>query len=700
MKKLLLTLVLLVALVGMAQAELIFSDDFESYSEGATPDWYNPKGDVTVAIDDGSVFESENQYVHINDPGTQTTVLREHLWYHVGTDYPSNTFATLSFDINEPDDNGGASFYVKLTDGTGSNWLNPSSASVSFLNGSISANGQTASYSLDMPHHIDIVVNMTGASGSYSGTTLQSYRYDVWVDGQLVFANVDFDGAATQILGINFATASTGSQLMNLDNVEFRDEIFVGEDPRAASNPDPASLQEDVPLTKALSWEAGIDPDTGNYVDVSEYHVYIASILDINELADPNLLVTYPANIISDVVAETGSNGGSWTPPAGLLARDNIYAWRVDEKLTDGTILTGANWGFSTVLSIPDLNAALPEDAVVGVGEDAELTVEATNPFTGDSSGLSYQWMYSADGVTYSPVGTNSPVMAITDAQVADQGYYYCDVTIDSNSETVSSKIALLVVKQALAHWTMDQDDFVNGQYVDIVGTYSTEPNSAPTFVTGAGPDEPALGAAVINPDSFAAIGTWNPLESTGQMTISAWLKWDGTIGEYGNDILSKGDGWGADIMMWAFKVRGVSGGNAGVWFYSQPDYGIRVSGLLPEQVWTHICLAFDSGQARLYADGELVATRNNFALGTDTESSLKLGGGAAFPGAMDEVMIHNYAMSADDVAALYYETSQEALCLYPPSIDLNDDCRVDLTDFAVLAQNWLECGMVPTCLP
>ena len=343
---------------------------------------------------------------------------------------------------------------------------------------------------------------------------------------------------------------------------------------------------------------------------------------------------------------------------------------------------------------------AQPADVSVFVGEKASFTVTAVNPLTGDDTGLTYQWKYSPDGVAYSHVaGGTSSTLTFNAAQSADIGYYYCDVTRDSNNETVSSDIAHLIVKQTLAHWTMDQDDFIDGSYVDIIAHRNAAPNTKPEFVPGAGPDAPPAGAAVINPDSDASVGTWNPLETTGQVTLSAWIKWNGTIDEYGNDILSKSDGWGADSMMWAFKIRGVTNGKAGVRFYNKLDStGVLKHGLIPVDTWTHVCVTYASGVGKLYIDGRLVQTDSSFVFSNATTSTLTIGGTAAFPGAMDNVMIHNYAMTAEDVAALFYQTSKEAICLYPPSIDFNDDCQTDFLDLAVLAENWLDCGKVPHC--
>ena len=462
-----------------------------------------------------------------------------------------------------------------------------------------------------------------------------------------------------------------------------------------ASNPYPAPGAVDVELDPILSWSTGMDPNdpTIENANINSHKLYG----NFADPTDPNLF------LITTLPVGTTTYDVTTLLPQGLQL-DGAYQWRVDEMLgtdPDDPCIPGMVWSFDTILSTPGIDEQ-PGDLVVAEGAEAVLTVLATNPFTGDATGLSYQWKYSVDGVTYADVsGGNSAALILDPAQISDQGYYYCDVTLDSNNEMISSEIAQLIVKQTLAHWTMDQEDFISGQYVDIAGAHNADVPETPVFVAGAGPDMPAAGAAVIDPNSSGTVGSWNPLETTGQVTLSAWIKWDGTsLGSYGKDILSKQDSWGADTMMWSFKIRGVAAnGNAGIWFYNKNDYGIRQSGLVPADTWTHVCVAYGSGQSSLYINGELTATDGSAALSNGTESMMRIGGGAAFPGAFDNVMIHNYAMDTDDVATLYYQTSQEAVCLYPPATDLNGDCKTDLQDIALLAEIWAECGLVPDCL-
>jgi hypothetical protein len=67
------------------------------------------------------------------------------------------------------------------------------------------------------------------------------------------------------------------------------------------------------------------------------------------------------------------------------------------------------------------------------------------------------------------------------------------------------------------------------------------------------------------------------------------------------------------------------------------------------------------------------------------------------YHGLMDDLRIYNYALDADTLATMYSETAGR-YCRFKPELDLNDNCIVDIGDFAILAQSWLECGFWPDC--
>jgi hypothetical protein len=99
--------------------------------------------------------------------------------------------------------------------------------------------------------------------------------------------------------------------------------------------------------------------------------------------------------------------------------------------------------------------------------------------------------------------------------------------------------------------------------------------------------------------------------------------------------------------------------------------------GLLPAQKWQHLAVTYDkpSGQAILFLNGSPVVVTNLGSFTPRTTGSLNLGyrpqstsgGGATLNGALDETVLYNRALSADEITASYRNTANR--CLMPPFI-------------------------------
>ena len=72
--------------------------------------------------------------------------------------------------------------------------------------------------------------------------------------------------------------------------------------------------------------------------------------------------------------------------------------------------------------------------------------------------------------------------------------------------------------------------------------------------------------------------------------------------------------------------------------------------------------------------------------------------------GLIDNLRVYNYVLPSEDIAQEYYNLTGKSGCIYLdfPGSNFNVDntgtsyCRVDLADFAVMAQNWLAEGYYP----
>ncbi len=65
---------------------------------------------------------------------------------------------------------------------------------------------------------------------------------------------------------------------------------------------------------------------------------------------------------------------------------------------------------------------------------------------------------------------------------------------------------------------------------------------------------------------------------------------------------------------------------------------------------------------------------------------------GSFWRGKLDEVRFYHGTLSLDDVKALYQQGGGILCATEPIAEDINKDCRVDLSDFAMIAAHWLEC--------
>ena len=147
----------------------------------------------------------------------------------------------------------------------------------------------------------------------------------------------------------------------------------------------------------------------------------------------------------------------------------------------------------------------------------------------------SYQWYTSDDPVSNTAAddmligGATSATYTIPNVALTDENYYYCKTSNVYNNVTytTSSNAAALGVKRKVAHWTLD--GLVDGKYPDSSGEgHNAQPGGIPVFVDGVNPTLTGNGVVVDLTNGWARSATWDPSQYSGQLTISAWVKWNG----------------------------------------------------------------------------------------------------------------------------------------------------------------------------
>jgi hypothetical protein len=308
---------------------------------------------------------------------------------------------------------------------------------------------------------------------------------------------------------------------------------------------------------------------------------------------------------------------------------------------------------------------------------------------TSSDPDISIQTSYNSGTQQY------TAALSISNTTTLDSGSYYCRINNDSGLPRNSNN-AVLTVVGLIAHWTLDQADFVSGQYLEEINGYDAAAQGTPTFTAGA--DGTVNGAVQIASNSGWATVNLNP-STTGQMTVSVWAYW---------------------------QQAGVSSDDVQVQSLPDESTVTAADGLKSNDHWQQVCAVFDGTTGKLYVDGKL-RDQGACPLPADMTSLLDIGsagsGSQSFNGALDDLRIYNYAMTDTEVADVYHIMSGLRVCLleYASQFDYagptgQPDCTVDLYDlvlfannwlvlydypeFADLSSNWLSCGLYPDCNP
>jgi hypothetical protein len=153
--------------------------------------------------------------------------------------------------------------------------------------------------------------------------------------------------------------------------------------------------------------------------------------------------------------------------------------------------------------------------------------------------------------------------------------------------------------------------------------------------------------------------------------------------------------------MMWQLGM----GNGPGELSFQRDGAWVGMGGtILPVGEWAHVAVTFDGTTARTYFNGREVGS-GAFSFGTGTDSLLLIGNAGInqdrFNGALDDLQIYNYALSRDAVSQMYLDGSNlDSVCQEYNQYDYNQNCYVDLPDLAIFLDAWMDCNIVPDCIP
>jgi len=474
-----------------------------------------------------------------------------------------------------------------------------------------------------------------------------------------------------------------------------------------------------------LSWMAGPDPDEerGYPVnpDILGHFIFLSKG---NPNDDPNVhLLDYVPQVHAADPYET--NPYNEYGPIGL-SQGTVYYWQIVEHiknpetgegypLGDPNNISGSVWKFTTIGVIPRI-LVHPKSMYVDAEGNASFSV------MGSAIATAYRWfkvgdpedIALTDGGPYS--GTQTATLLVTGATLAEEGQYYC-IAYNGDPDTDGipsqpSQVAWLWIPRLLIHYPLDTIEVVDGKEVtpdsasgfDMTLMNTSAEGTLPSLVDGV-PELGGYGLFFNNSDrndpnnawgQYATAGAVKMEEMGNALTISFWVRWVGNNGDW-QGIINRRGSWNNADMMWRIDKNPTSGE---ISFEREGGAG-RVATTLVQGDWHQITVTYDAASltTRMYNNGELVATGSGFTYGTGVNSGFKLGcnndnGSEFFYGVLDDVKVYNYARTTEQIAQDYLAVRGGWVCnyeLYDLPYDFNNDCIVDLADFAIFAEKWLD---------
>lgn len=528
------------------------------------------------------------------------------------------------------------------------------------------------------------------------------------------YTSDDYQGDIAEILIYN-AQLSQAQMQQVLDYLTAKYTIFQAWNPTPADETINQGVVNGSSLDVAFNWNTGMDPDNTSVPnpDITKHYFYINK-------GEPNFVNVTPQEISAGSPAQPTASTG---PLA--LDFDSTYYWRVDEGINnsgpnDPNTLTGPAWVFDTLKSLPFISEdGDPEDMLSYPYTDTNYEGDAVFTCSFSSvNAVDVKWYRASDPnnvlvnsgdiliATDKTGETYISTLTISNVEAADEDAYYCSIEllVNPNQEppTVSNS-ADLGVRRAVGYWPLD------GNYLDISGEgHDADPNETPDpsqWIPGVDPTETGQALNTVpNLLVVADAGDWAVSAFTGQISVSAWVKWAGANGRWQGIVSNRVGPANGNFYI---EIR-VDNGNVQL---NAPNFTELQAEPLPIGEWTHVMVTSGLDGHTIYFNGVIKAQRisgNTIAqsISPVTIGALQPDGVTGellnpFNGVMDEIKTFNYSLSHSEVAKEYYEVMEIATCLDRPEYDISGpdgepDCKVDLNDLAALAASWLTDGLCP----
>ena len=374
-------------------------------------------------------------------------------------------------------------------------------------------------------------------------------------------------------------------------------------------------------------------------------------VLDLNS----GTSVTIPANATSYTIpnVQTGNYSLSvQANPSGLTCTfasnqaritgntsdSNISALDITCISTSGLVYSGNPFTFTQNVAITPITP----------------TVTGTGAITGCTSSPALPTGLSIDNTTCAISGTPTVVVG---------GSSY---TITATTSSGNITVAIIIAIPGL----LRQYAFTGGSYLDQSSANNLVPVIAPTLVIGK--DGETSGATYFDGTTqyFNAPLTGLP-QGASQRTLCAWVS-PAQYPNSGNSITILSFGTASSGQSFGLNLFNNSGTQQVVLSASGDDVATNYT--LPLNTWSHLCATYDGTTARIFINGNQVATAaKSYNTGSTFFSIGSNSGSQYYRGKIDDVRIYSGVQTATQIKLFAIQVPSGLVAYYPLDGDLND---------------------------
>lgn len=341
------------------------------------------------------------------------------------------------------------------------------------------------------------------------------------------------------------------------------------------------------------------------------------------------------------------------SPADGSMPALGKHYYGVDDAIYAVLGGTPGNWqGVMATggepFALPIVITQQPSDQAVNMGESAtfEVQVASTGP-------VQYQWYFRSPGLPAAAVeNATGPVLLLESVQVADRGVYFCEISEEEGSGSVTTREAQLTLLDGpalIAHWKLDD---LNLDSLEVLNSAPGALRHGERTETTAINETGQIGRAFAFGDGASIDTKYNAwIPQTDDFSVFAWIRTTNVHSVQGHVFSNNNSAAGrSNLHVLDGTVRYFLGGS--------PNLSISGKTAVNDGKWHHIGVTRSGTEFTLWVDG--VADAFGFSSGAvqqDPDWAIgrrgRPAGGYPFDGWIDDVGVWHVALTPEEVAIL-----------------------------------------------